>query len=116
MREGAKLESARALRQTETLAERRMWEQLRNRTLEGFKFVRQMPVGPFIVDFLCRDAKLVVEIDGATHSTDAEIAYDARRTEYLRERGYRVIRFQNDEVLNGMDGVLTLILEALRCR
>jgi very-short-patch-repair endonuclease len=86
---------------------------LRNRTLEGFKFSRQVPIGSYIVDFACREQRLVVEADGATHSTDEELDHDKRRTEFLKSEGYRVIRFQNDEILNGMDEVLTLILQTL---
>ena len=116
LRQGAKIYSARSLRKNETLAEKRLWEQLRNRTLESFKFSRQVPVGPFIADFVCRDQRLIVEVDGATHSTDEELDYDNRRTGFLKSEGYAVIRFQNDEILNGMDEVLTLILQALRNR
>ena len=116
MRQGSKLNAARALRRNETFAEKRLWEQLRNRTLEGFKFARQVPIGPFVADFVCRDLKLIVEVDGATHSTDEELEKDMRRTEYLSGEGYHVIRFQNDEILNGMDQVLTLISEALQAR
>jgi very-short-patch-repair endonuclease len=83
MREAAKLSIARDLRRDSTLAEKRLWEQLRNRKLDGFKFVRQAPVGPYIADFLCREGSLVVEVDGATHSTAAEMASDKRRTEAL---------------------------------
>ncbi len=113
MREGAKLTRARQLRREATLAESRLWEQLRNRALGGFKFVRQTPIGPFIADFLCRQSRLIVEVDGATHSTQAEQDRDRRRSVYLAQEGYRVIRFQNDEVLNGMDEVLVLILAEL---
>ena len=116
MRQGAKVYSARSLRKSETLAEKRLWEQLRNRTLEGFKFSRQVPIGPYIVDFVCREQRLVVEVDGATHSTDEELTHDNHRTGFLKSVGYDVIRFQNDEILNGMDEVLTLILQALRNR
>ena len=116
MRQGAKLYSARTLRKAETLAEKRLWEQLRNRTLEGFKFSRQVPIGPYIVDFACREQRLIVEVDGATHSTEEELAHDNRRTELLKSERYGIIRFQNDEILNGMDEVLTLIPQALRKR
>ena len=116
MRQGAKLYSARTLRKSETLAEKSLWEQLRNRTLDGFKFSRQVPIGPYIADFACREQRLIVEVDGATHSTEEELAHDNRRTEFLKSEGYGVIRFQNDEILNGMDEVLTLILQALRNR
>ena len=114
MRVNAKLETAKQLRQDETLAEKRLWEQLRNRQFNNFKFVRQAPVGHHIADFLCRELRLIVEVDGATHSTEAEISHDANRTSQLQSLGYQVVRFQNDEVINGMDEVLALILQALK--
>ena len=113
MREGQKTFTARHLRKDETLAEKRLWEQLRNRTLDGQKFVRQSPVGPYIADFMCRESWLIVEVDGATHATTAEIEHDRIRTHHLESQGYRVLRFQNDEVVNGMDEVLTIIRSAL---
>lgn len=115
MREGQKTFTARRLRRDETLAEKRLWEQLRNRQLDGLKFVRQAPVGPYVADFLCRELNLVIEVDGATHSTAAEIAYDAARTEKLEQLGFRVLRIQNDEAVSGMDELLTVIREALAC-
>ena len=114
MREEQKVESARQLRKDSTPAEARMWEQLRNRQLTNQKFRRQAPVGPFIVDFICLEKKLVIELDGWTHSTETEVANDKRRTSFLESQGYKVIRFQNDEAMNGMDEVLTLIVEALQ--
>jgi very-short-patch-repair endonuclease len=105
---------ARDLRRNATSAESKLWSQLRNRQLDGFKFVRQEPIGPFIVDFLCRQRKLVIEVDGATHSSDAEVARDESRTEYLTERGYTVIRFQNEDIYDGMDFVVEEIRKALR--
>jgi very-short-patch-repair endonuclease len=113
MREGQKTFTARRLRKDETQAEKRLWEQLRNRTLDGHKFVRQSPVGPYISDFMCREAKLIVEADGATHATPAELEHDRIRTHDLEAQGYRVLRFQNDEIINGMDEVLTIIRSAL---
>ena len=77
------------------------------------KFARQHPVGPYLADFAARSHKLIVEVDGATHSTDDELRKDATRTAFLQSQGYRVLRITNDEVLNGMDEVLTLIGEAL---
>jgi very-short-patch-repair endonuclease len=75
--------------------------------------VRQASAGPFIADFLCRECKLIVEVDGATHSTDDELRRDAERTAFLEAHGFRIMRFSNDGVIDGMDGVLGLILEAL---
>ena len=113
MREATKLSIARDLRRDSTIAEKRLWAQLRNRKLHGLKFVRQAPVGPYIADFLCREGGLIVEVDGATHSTAAELGSDKRRTEALAAIGYRVIRVQNEEVMRGMDQVLARILKAL---
>ncbi len=104
------LERARELRKGDTAAERRLWERLRGRRLNGLKFVRQLPVGPYFADFVCRDAKLIVEVDGVTHSSDEELRYDAARTEFLEGQGYRVMRVWNVEVLGNLDGVLETIL------
>ncbi len=104
---------ARSLRRDATAAERLLWRRLANRACGGHKFVRQEPIGPYFADFACRAAKLVVEIDGATHSTEEEIASDARRTACLEANGYRVIRFFNAEVYENLDGVLDTILTAL---
>jgi very-short-patch-repair endonuclease len=107
---------ARALRSAATTAEARLWHGLRNRKLNGFKFVRQEPIGPYFADFCCREASLVVEVDGATHGETGEIAKDRLRTECLISRGYRVIRVQNVEVYENLDGVLETILAALENR
>ncbi len=107
---------ARQLRREASKAEAVLWKALRNRQLDGFKFVRQEPLGPYIVDFLCRGAKLVVEIDGATHGTEHEIAGDHIRTAWLAARGYRVIRFQNGEIYQSLDWVAGEILRALKQR
>jgi very-short-patch-repair endonuclease len=104
---------ARGLRQGQTEAERQLWRRLRNRTLGGFKFVREEPIGPYFADFVRREEKLVIEIDGATHSTDGEGRRDEKREQALRNRGYRVTRFHNDEVYRNIDGALDTILAAL---
>ncbi len=116
MRENAKTSMARGLRRNESFAEKRLWEQLRNRQLANVKFLRQAPVGPYIADFLCRERLFIVEVDGATHSTDIELAHDAARMGFLESKGYRIIRLHNDEIINGMDEALTLISEALSRR
>ena len=104
------IKTARALRNNATQAERRLWRHLSRRQVEGAKFSRQMPVGPFICDFLCREHRLVVEVDGGQH---AESHKDQARTAFLEQQGYRVIRFWNNEVLGNVDGVLTAIAGAL---
>jgi len=108
-----RLDQARRLRRTQTHAEARLWSGLRGRRLQNHKFARQYPVGPFTVDFLCREAHLIIEVDGATHSEDHEIAYDQRRSVYLREQGYRIVRVMNDDVYRRFDDVMDMILLAL---
>ena len=107
---------ARGLRRDQTDAEGQLWRRLRNRALGGFKFVRQEPIGPYFADFVCREQQLVVEVDGATHSTDDERRLDEQREQALRDRGYQVTRFHNDEVYRNIDGVLDTILAALERR
>jgi very-short-patch-repair endonuclease len=106
----AKTARARQLRRAQTDTEGRLWARLSNRQLAGHKFVRQEPIGPYFADFACRDAKLVVELDGDQH---ADSARDAVRDAYLRRASYRVIRFWNGEVRTNLDGVLQTILLAL---
>ncbi|RXD05836.1 endonuclease domain-containing protein [Sphingomonas sp. UV9] len=99
------------MRRDATEAETRLWQNLRSRRLANFKFRRPVWIGPFIADFLCMDAMLVVEVDGSQHIGD--VAYDADRTAYLANKGYRVIRVWNNDVMQRMDGVLDAILSAL---
>ena len=107
-------ERARKLRKSDTAAEQRLWESLRSRRLQNMKFVRQLPVGPYIADFACSAPWLIVEVDGATHSTAEEVAYDADRTTYLETQGYRVLRAGNHDVFTNLGGVLESIMLALR--
>jgi very-short-patch-repair endonuclease len=104
---------ARSLRRAPSEAEKRLWGFLRDRRLNDFKFVRQAPLGPYYADFLCRERRLIVEVDGVTHGEDHQVAHDARRTRYLESQGYRVLRVWNIEVFTNLDGVLTAILMAL---
>ena len=107
------LSRARSLRREQTEAERSLWACLRSRRLNGYKFVRQEPIGPFVADFLCRERKLVVEVDGATRSEPHETAYDERRSRHLATLGYKVLRIQNADVFAIRDDVLDMILMAL---
>jgi very-short-patch-repair endonuclease len=84
------------MRREPTEAERRMWSMLRNRRLAEFKFRRQAKLGRFIVDFVCMECKLVIEIDGSQHAANQ---YDQRRDHWLKDRGFKVLRFWNNEVL-----------------
>ena len=102
---------AQELRNNATDSERLLWLELRRRRFDGSKFSRQIPIGPYICDFVCRRAKLVIELDGGQHSANAE--RDAARTRYLETQGYRVIRFWNNEVRENRDGVLLAIRNAL---
>ena len=108
-----RLRRARVLRREHTPAEARLWGRLRDRRLAGVKFVRQEPVGPFVADFVCREARLVVEVDGATHSTEEEIARDRRRESYLQSKGYHVVRVHNDDVYRRLENVLETITAAV---
>lgn len=101
---------AKVLRLNTTPAEKRLWARLRDHRLGGLGFRRQHAIGPFIVDFVCREKKLVIELDGDSHANQPD--YDARRTAWLEKRGYRVQRFTNDEVHRNLEAVLQAILEA----
>ena len=103
-------EQAKALRKDMTDAERRLWYLLRAHRFQGFKFKRQVPIGPFIVDFACLGLKVLIEVDGGQH---AESDRDARRTKWLESRGFHVLRFWNNEVLKNTDAVLEVILSAV---
>ena len=100
---------ARLLRQSPTDAERHLWSVLRNRGV-GPKFRRQVPIGPFIVDFAAIDERVVIEVDGGQH---AESVRDQGRDRYLEAQGFRVLRFWNTEVLTNLEGVVTAIRRAV---
>ena len=106
-----KITRARELRRNSTDAETTLWQELRSRQLCGYRFKRQHPIGGFIVDFVCLDSRLVVELDGGQHAVS--VVYDAARTAYLISRGFSVIRFWNNQVLAEMDGLKEAILLAL---
>ena len=102
------VQAARQLRKSMTGAEPVLWSRLRGHQLGGHKFRRQVPLGPFVVDFTCHASRLVVEVDGPAH--EASIRQDALRDAYLRRSGFRVLRFSADAVLQRLDDVLTTIL------
>jgi very-short-patch-repair endonuclease len=101
---------SRVLRSQPISAEAKLWAKLRNRRLGGFKFVRQAPVGPYCADFLCRERKVVVEVDGGTHGSEREVAQDEARTIELCRHGYRVFRVRNNDVYENIDRVLDALL------
>jgi very-short-patch-repair endonuclease len=100
-------ERAQQLRRRMTGLERKLWQRLRRKQVNGLRFRRQHPIDRFIVDFYCPEHRLVIEIDGAVHTTQVE--YDEVRTEWLEARGYRVLRFTNQEVRHRLDNVLEAI-------
>jgi very-short-patch-repair endonuclease len=102
---------ARALRQNMTDAETLIWYQLKDRQLNGFKFLRQYIIGKYIVDFVCRQKKLIIELDGSQHAEN--MLYDEQRTQFLNSLGYRVLRFWNNDVFENMEGILEEILEKI---
>ncbi|WP_395828588.1 endonuclease domain-containing protein [Elstera sp.] len=103
--------TARHLRQTMTDAERRPWSALRERQLGGWKFRRQHPIGPYILDFACLEKNLAIEADGGQH---AGSDHDRQRTAWLAQQGWRVIRFWNNDILQNTEGVLIEILRVLK--
>lgn len=105
------VEKARELRRNQTPTEALVWSALRRGQLDGFHFRRQYPKGPYIFDFACLTARLVVEIDGPGH--DQTVAYDAERTHYIERQGFRVIRFSNEDVRKNLEGVVETIRQAL---
>ncbi len=104
---------ARELRRNLTDAERIIWYGVRAHRLIGISFRRQAPIGPYIVDFVSHAAKLIVEIDGGQHFEDEQERRDARRTRFLEGKGYRVLRFNNYDVLSNRSGVLERIAETV---
>lgn len=96
---------AKQLRQNQTPQEQKLWNIIRNHKFNNLKFKRQQPIGKYIVDFLCKDIKLIIEIDGGQHNTPENILTDAQRTPFLQSKGYKVIRFWNNEIDNNIEGV-----------
>jgi very-short-patch-repair endonuclease len=109
-----KTKRSRVLRSQPISAEAKLWAKLRNRQLDGLKFVRQAPIGPSFVDFLCRECGVVVEVDGGTHGDGVEIARDQGRTKELGRLGYRVFRIHNIDVYKDIDRVLHALLAFIR--
>ncbi len=106
-------ERARWLRRNRTTAERKLWYHLRALKAEGHKFRQQAPIDGYIVDFVCLSARLIVEVDGATHSTEEEIARDNARDTYLRAQRFRVLRVTNGDVASNIEGVMDGIVAIL---
>jgi len=101
------IDKARTLRKNQTDVEEILWQQLRNRHLCGYKFRRQFPIAPYIADFACLELKLIIELDGGQHAD--QISYDNQRRLFLEQRGFKVIRFWNNDVIENTAGVLESI-------
>lgn len=104
---------AQALRRSQTVAEKALWRLLKRLPLEHTHFRRQAPIGPYVADFACLTGKVLIEVDGASHTTPEGIARDEERTRFLETGGYRVLRFWNNEIFDNPDGVLETIRLAL---
>jgi very-short-patch-repair endonuclease len=104
---------ARQLRRAMTNAERKLWWYLRRLPNENAHFRRQATIGQYYADFACHQHRLVIEVDGSGHADDQQIVADERRTAFLNARGYRVLRFWNNEIFNQIDGVMSTIHQAL---
>ena len=105
---------AKELRKNQTPQEQKLWNILRNRRYKNLCFKRQYIIGNYIVDFVCREKKLIIELDGGQHNKTPNIEYDNIRTKYLEEQGYRVLRFWNNEIDENIDGVFSKIDETLQ--
>jgi very-short-patch-repair endonuclease len=112
----ARTARARKLRATMTDAERKLWSVLRGAQMNGHSFRRQHPIGNYVADFWCADARLVVEVDGGQHNLSRELVRDARRSEILAQQGIKVIRFWNNDVLLNLDGVWQVIAAEISVR
>jgi very-short-patch-repair endonuclease len=102
---------ARRLRNSSTLAEEALWERLRDRKVDGLKFRRQVPVGPYVADFFCHELRLVLELDGPIHEAETQASHDLNRDANLRALGYRVLRITNREIENDLESVLARIVD-----
>jgi very-short-patch-repair endonuclease len=105
--------AANRLRENSTNAEDLLWRQLRRFPISGTHFRRQVPIGPYVADFACMAARLIVEVDGSQHGRDDIRKRDERRTRWLEAEGYRVLRFWNNDLTTNMDGVLEAIYAAI---
>ena len=102
---------ARELRNNMTKQETKIWSLIRDRKFYGYRFLRQYPIGNYIVDFICRSKKIIIEIDGGQHNEPESIEYDKRRTQYFEEKGYKVIRFWNNDIDKNLLGVYRILQE-----
>ena len=102
-------ELAKKLRKNSTQQEQKLWSLLKSKQYKNLKFKRQQPIGHYIVDFICREKWLIIEIDGGQHNQDNNIVYDEERTKYLESKGFKIIRFWNNDIDNNIEGVFDVI-------
>ena len=100
---------ARKLRKEQTPQESKLWSIVRNHKFYGLEFRRQYPIGDYIVDFICREKKVIIELDGGHHNELENLEYDRQRSLYLEKRGYKVIRFWNNDIDNNIEGVYAML-------
>lgn len=108
------IQIARKLRKRSTPQETILWSRLRNRRLQDYKFRRQFPVGKYVVDFCCYEKRLVIELDGGQHNFHKQIKHDREKGEFFKHRGFKMLRFWNNDLKDNLQGVLSKILEALK--
>ncbi len=109
-------ERSRQLRKNMTDAEMILWSKIKMKQLNGYQFLRQKPIGGYIIDFFCMKAKLVIEIDGGQHFLEDIVDYDKHRDKYLKSLGLTVLRFTNNDIQENIEGVMDIILENLRTK
>ena len=108
------LKNAKEMRSNMTPAETKMWRILRGKRFQDLKFKRQVLIGNYIVDFLCENKKIIIEIDGGQHNEELNIQSDKNRKHYLDNNGYKVLRFWNDDVMKNIDGVMEVIFREVK--
>ena len=104
----------RQLRKDQTKAERELWSKIRRKQLSGYKFRRQYNIGYYIVDFYCHELKLIIELDGYIHGEEENIEKDKKRENYLKDKGYNIIRYRNEQIKYEMDAVLQDIINHIK--
>ena len=109
-----KKDRRRELRRNQTDAERKFWQQIKNKKIAGLKFYRQFSVGPFILDFYCPKLRLAVELDGGRHSEKEQADHDVKRTEYLESKNIKVLRFWNNDISRNMEGAIMKLQEEIK--
>ena len=107
-------QNARNLRKNMTTQERKLWQLIRNRQFHGLRFLRQYVIGKYIADFVCREKKIIIELDGGQHNEEQNIILDTERTEYLKSKGYKVVRFWNNDIDFNIEGVYQKLEEVFK--